>query len=813
MGKHVTAKVITALFAAFPLLYAAPADSTVAVPKDSAVVSADSLKKSEELLSAMQASPSQDSVVADSAAVPAAVPADSVAAPAAVPADSAAVPAAAPSDSALAKSDAVDTTPTEVKTKKSVLYLGGGEHSAWYHLGVLYAIETYELPVDSIVGASWGAYVGFLWAKGVSLDDIQRILLDSYMVDAVGHNEFDDLYKRSEREFNLPLTADGIPSLRHRFTISSDSSGNLYHHAKSLEPDSQFVKRSLSRLRLQESLLRQPAEFVIPFTVEGDVDESKTVAENVFRSLPLLENTSSGELTPFLVVPSEEVQGQLAVISVASPVTVSESNGTWNSPWQNALAQKELQNLSSQPGVVVRAHTVRDTSRNAWIQAGFSALERRLGELMELRPRKVDYASQKRSVLPWFRFNPVFDSLSAELHSAVKTYWNPEDTGMVAPEKFAYDLIQNPVYDSVNLEMLPSGELMVDASVKPTFDVYAGGFGSNAIGPNAYGGVDMHYANQMEFEASLSGFWGGKSYGFTPSLRISRLWKKNWSFFVGYDWQKIETLESYGNDAPSYSRIYAEKRRDINVSIAYQLNELQKLSVNFLIGNRTFDLSPIYYGDDLETKPISPSLSYEFVSGDGSQWFSQKGIAISANMGLQSIGFDFGRNDVIPIYYTGEFEARYSGSPRPYMTFGAAIGGGISAYHDDGNGYVYPKSFDYKALDNCYRHHVRATPWSSEWYNVDLASHHFGLVRLNAGLHYHGSGLWLYGAYVRDYEENSMALLNKDKFVLEPAFRLSFKSLMAYFGISQMVDNDNLGDLKKFDDYKFFVRVGNYELF
>lgn len=788
-GKHAATCVIAALLAAFSVLCAAPADSVfagqpAAVSPDSAVtvldsaakVEADTAKSSEEMLSAMQAEP-QDSIVAPVAAV-----------------DSPAVPAAP-------------------ATKKSVLYLGGGEHSVWYHLGVLYAIESYSIPVDSIVAASWGAYVGFLWAKGLALDDIQRILLDSYMVEAVGHNEFDDLYKTSERKFEIPLSTSGIPSMRHRFTVSADSTGELYHHTKTLEPDSQYVKRSLSKLRLQESLFRQPAEFAIPFTVDGVAGEGENIADNVFRSLPLRENTTSGELAPFLVIPREEVPGQLPIISVASPITVSENNAPWQSPWQKALAQKELQNISSQPGVIVRAHTVQDTSRNAWIQAGFSAVERRLSELMELRPRKVDYAAQKRSTLPWFRFNPVFDSLSAELHSAVKTYWNPEDTGMVAPENFAYDLIQNPVYDSVNLEMLTTGELMVDASVKPTFDVYAGGFGSNAIGPNAYAGVDMYYANQMEFEVSLSGFWGGKSYGFMPGLTISRLWKKNWSFFIGYDWKKLETLESYGNDAPDITRIYSEKRGDINMSIAYQLDNMQRLSLNFLLGNREFELSPIYYKEEFETKPISPSVRYTLASGDSSLWFSRRGFVVDANLGLQSIGFDFGRNDVIPIYFKGDIEARYSGSPRSYLTFGAAVAGGIEAYHDEGNGYVYPKSFDYAALNNCYRQHIKATPWSTEWYNSDLSSHHYGLIRLNGGLHYHGSGFWVYGAYVRDYEENSLALLNKNKFILEPAFRLVYKSLNAYFGISQMVDNDSLGDLKKFDDYKFFVRVGNYDLF
>ncbi|MBR2074790.1 MAG: hypothetical protein IJ977_05910, partial [Fibrobacter sp.] len=50
--------------------------------------------------------------------------------------------------------------------KKSVLYLSGGERSPWFHLGVLYAIETYKVRIDSVVGTSWGAFVGYLWTHG-----------------------------------------------------------------------------------------------------------------------------------------------------------------------------------------------------------------------------------------------------------------------------------------------------------------------------------------------------------------------------------------------------------------------------------------------------------------------------------------------------------------------------------------------------------------------------------------------------------------------------------------------------------------------
>lgn len=812
LGKKTLMKMVAFLGATFSLLFASPADSLnlpvaqgnpePALAVDSSMVKLDSVL-SEPVQSASSEMHSPDSLLS------------------ALSVDSSNVqnPDTPPQQVATVSSEALDSADKilsmmdngEKRPKKSVLYLSGGENSAWFHLGVLYAIESYSIPVDSVVASSWGAYVGFLWAKGLSLDDIQRLLLDPYTANYVGSNEFDDLYRTQKRNVIFPLSTTGISSLRYRFALSADSSGKLQYDAKKLEPDSAQVKRALFKLRLRESMYRQPVDFVIPFAVAGVAGESENVVENIFASLPLFENTESGELDSYLALPREDSMDEIALISVATPTAVQASS--WKSPWGKVLAHRDIENLGSQPGIIIRAHTVLDSSRKAWIQAGFSAVERRLGELMEIRVRKVDYAGLKRKSVPWFKFNPVFDSLSAELHSVVKSYWPSEDTSMVAPENFAYKLIQNPVYDSLNMQMLPDGELLVGASVEPTFDIFAGGFGSNALGPNAYAGVSLSYVNQMEFDLNLSGFWGNRSYGFKPNLRISHLWNKNWSVFLGYEWAKIKPLESYGNDVSNNLRIYSELRNDIRMSIDYQLSDLQKVSANFLLGKRAFALNPIYYADEFETRPISPSLRYELVSGDTTQWFSLNGFFVKAEAGMQSISFDFGRNDVIPIYYRANVEAQYSTSPKPFLTLAAAVAGGINAYHDEGHGYVYPKSFEYEALNNCFRQRVLATPWNTEWYNVDLSSHHYGLIRLNAALHRNGNGFWIFGAYVRDYENNSMTLFGENKFVLEPAIRLAYKSLSAYFGISQMVDSDSFGDLKELKEYNYFIRIGNYDLF
>ena len=181
--------------------------------------------------------------------------------------------------------------------------------------------------------------------------------------------------------------------------------------------------------------------------------------------------------------------------------------------------------------------------------------------------------------------------------------------------------------------------------------------------------------------------------------------------------------------------------------------------------------------------------------------------------GLTSIGFDFGFDELIPTFMTAYADVQYSLSPKPFASLTAAAAFAMDRYHKDGFGYVYPESFEIPVLDNTIRQRVHATPWSSEWLDADLASHQYGLLRLSGGLHYHGSGLWLFSAYVHDFEENSTAELGKHKFVFEPALRFVYKSVNVYAGLSRMVDKDTFKDLKKFGDYDFFIRIGNYDLF
>lgn len=746
--------------------------------------------------------PSADSVLAS---FDSATPADS-----SVPVDSVtSVGSAAPADSSV-PAPSPENVAQPSKNLKSVLYLSGGEDSPWFYLGVLYAVEEYGIPVDSVVGTSWGAWVGFMWARGMRLDDMQRLFLEEDFEPHVGH---DNIAAKTEwNPFEWPISLEGVPSLRYRFALRSDSSGVPHRISKPLVLDSAGIERALARLRFQESLYRQSAKFKIPFAVLGCDSVVGNTNEDVFKSLPLPGNAESGEVCPYLALPAEDSPDEFAIIVVADPVRSEESGN----PWQRALKRYAVEGLNNQPGVIVRAHSVQEKTHNARIQAGFSAMEKRMGSLPFGAERKMDYAGTKSEVYPWFRFNPTFDSLSAEKHIAAKSYWDEKDTGLVAPRRFAYALSQNPVYDSLSFDMQPNGDLVVGAKSSPVFDVAAGGFGSNAFGANAYAELGVHFVDQMEFDLSVGGFWGVSSYGLHPQFNVDRLWNRNWSLSFAYEWQTVRPLKSFNNELAPEDRIYSERRSDLSGRVTYSLDEMQNLSLGFVFGSREFEIDTLAYEERFfNTYPVSPSLHYELLSGKRDKWFATDGYAVNADLGLQSIGFELGRADLIPIYWKGELDAYYAVSPREFATFIFGAAGGFEQYHEEGFGYVYPKDFDYAVLSNCYRFHPEATPWSStEWYNATLASHHYGLLRMSAALHYRGNGLWLFGAYVHDFENNpSVVSLGTNKVVLEPTFRLKYKSINVLLGMSRTVDFETAGDLNKFSDYKYFIRIGDYDLF
>lgn len=82
----------------------------------------------------------------------------------------------------------------QARPKIGLVLAGGGAKGA-AHIGVLKALEEMHIPIDYITGTSMGAYVGGLYASGMSADEI------AVFIDTVDWNSgFVDKVERSERE-------------------------------------------------------------------------------------------------------------------------------------------------------------------------------------------------------------------------------------------------------------------------------------------------------------------------------------------------------------------------------------------------------------------------------------------------------------------------------------------------------------------------------------------------------------------------------------------------------------------------------------
>ena len=59
------------------------------------------------------------------------------------------------------------------------LVLSGGGARGGAHVGIIKMFEKHHIPIDYIVGTSMGAYVGGLYAGGVKIDDIEKMLVET----------------------------------------------------------------------------------------------------------------------------------------------------------------------------------------------------------------------------------------------------------------------------------------------------------------------------------------------------------------------------------------------------------------------------------------------------------------------------------------------------------------------------------------------------------------------------------------------------------------------------------------------------------
>ena len=686
-----------------------------------------------------------------------------------------------------------------VPFSRTVLYLGGGSRSPWYSLGVLYAVRDYRVPVDSVVGTSWGAFVGSLWASGFELDEIQRILTDTLFVSQV-------LPHTPERRwFDLPVAFSGAPALAFRFAFFGDSSGRAMLCPKSLEIDESFLEKSLFLLRLQEALTRADSS-AIPFSAlsckAGEFKPSKVV-----EALPF--SFASGEKCPFFF---PDDSSAFSIYVMAYPV---RDDGFREDPlavagFQNALKFFRARKDSGGHLVVVRPHSFAEESPLGWMQAGYSDMERKLGELSPLASRTYRPPEPSDFILPRFKIEPSFEQVSSLYYSDISSRWNPSDTGIDAPGNFLKRIAYSPFYDSVQVQMDSAGIAKISASATSILEVRVGGLGSNLTGPLAYAGLDFRFVNQFEYALSVDGYVGEYSYAVRPGFLMRGFFGYRGEFSAWGNISRRRPLLGYFSEASKGLRIREVRENDAELRFAWK-DSLADFSLDVLLGKS--EIGTFHEEETFFVNTLYPKVSFVRSRGGFEEWFGDRGYRISGSLGFRSVNLTDGTGDA-PLYLASNLDVQKFFSPTRFFALGVGALAGVHIRRESGEGYVYPDPLatwsdgTIRAVDLWFRMHPELSPWSASFNFLETATHHYAAARASLGVHGRFFGAWVFASYMRDFEETPFVDLEANRLLFEPMVRFAYRTLDLRLGLHRIVSLSDFPKLKNISDFSLFFQVG-----
>ena len=104
------------------------------------------------------------------------------------------------------------------EAQKVALVMSGGGAKGIAHVGVIKALEEYDIPIDYVIGTSMGAIVAGCYAAGYSAEQIERIMTNPQFLKWV-NGEF-------ERGYNYYFFRDDINSSFATVTLNLDSTFN-----------------------------------------------------------------------------------------------------------------------------------------------------------------------------------------------------------------------------------------------------------------------------------------------------------------------------------------------------------------------------------------------------------------------------------------------------------------------------------------------------------------------------------------------------------------------------------------------------------
>jgi NTE family protein len=724
-------------------------------------------------------------------------------------------------------------------------------------LGVLDAVERFQIPIINIVGSGWGAWVAAVWGEGFSVAQIRNILTQSESFSAkapktLGAPHFPVLWDA--------VSAQGFPAFSVEFSLNPDSSGIPLPGPVPPQRSKGRGFAIVSQLLLQQPLLDLTASQTrpprLPWSVllcdqeraQGVASPSRPPVDWVFSSLGFsdLEQQSKkrAPLSECGILPTETLimawPDQSWILSLSWPVRPDGST--------SAVLRRELESLaldSSFFKIWVRPHALpQNPSSPNWEKLGFESLRSKLGEFktLKLTPRSWKL-KQERPIPSLETVQPAFDNISAEYQNHLSSYWPKAERWQGDVQGFADELAQGGLYDSLSMVLvsqkttdLEDGRellvpvIAVHAAPLSRFETALGGYGSTLMGPIAAGRLRFRFVNQFEYDFALMGFFGESSKGIRPAVSLSRIYGGDLSFhgqaeIAHYNWNHL-----YENLAPrtvrdDWSKMVSEQKRDVTLQVRWILNPLWEMRPTVAIGQSRLEtaLSEQLNADKTRTgvdalvNSMSARLEWERVQGvAGERFFADPGVHHQGELGVQAIGLQtFGKSSA-PLF--GRLHLAVDGVAKlsSAIRLGVFSSAGIDGrFRSDGQ-WRYPDSLELipglvsdPAINDRYKMHFASTPFASQMILPQQSSAHFFSLGSSLGIQKHGNGLWIFAAYAHDFEGGDVwNRLDRDRLTLEPLARLKWKSAEILAGGMRMLNLDEASTVFEATGWTWILQVG-----
>lgn len=766
-------------------------------------------------------------------------------------------------DSALAEPS---KRPGLIKLKKSglpkdltaglSLFLGGGEGSPWFELGVIESIERYGVPIARVVGAGWGAWIGAVWSEGYSVKQIREWLQQADSLDpALFSKKMRNNPNSTQQQFLASWVANSdFPALDFRFSRSLDSGQQtriVFAPEKNLNRSGRSV---LSRLILQQPLLevshstqtlveRLSWQVVLcnERVAKFQVTSPKPQAESIMISTGL---SSDDVLKPadLCGIPDSKFFEQnwpkerwMMVLSWP------ERDPNIQSP----MFQKELNFLSldtSSIAVMVRPHAISQDSSDVpsvWSRMGTESMRARLGDLKGLALTERSWANRGRANGQLGTVQPAFDNVSPELQNHLSSYWEGKENWQDETVHFMDGVNQGQMYDSVNVVLqtqsasdLEDGRnltipvLGIQARQTPELSVRVGGFGSSIVGPLFAGSMRLRFVQQFEYDLKVSGNFGAWQKTLIPELLFSRIHGGDIAFYANVEVQEqkngtlLQALRKYLPEQDGW--ITQENRMDANLQVHWMPDSWWILRSGVKIGQSDFVTPYTEYLMQVTKRPetfatvnsMDLFATWQLTQNQAPFYFENDQNRLQTQVGFRSLLIKTSGESSAPLFSRAQAKASTAFPMHPNATLGVNGSFGVEG-RSGPDGWEYPDSLvivigypSDPSIEDRYKMKVAATPFSSLLPIPQLNSFHYTQLGASFGFHRNGNGFWLFASWLRDYSTKNPFDLPASRVSIEPLFRFHYQSVEVLAGLHRTMASSELAEFANSKDWLAIFQVG-----